>query len=251
MATTGLAAWIREVNQPFPVEQSEKGKPGPKEVLVRNKAVAVNPVDWMQQYGPYPPGKLPRVLGNDVAGEIVEVGAEVTLLRVGQRVMGHCTALNTDEARHGGFQEYTVVPELGCAPIPDDMEFKDAAVLPLGLSTAALGLFQPELLSLRLPGASGGAGTGEKKEAVVIWGGSSSVGSCAIQLARAAGYAVVTTSSPRNFALCKDLGAQEVFDHSSPGIVDELVKAMKGYTCVGGLDGASRMFLFWLAVARK
>ena len=237
MAPTNRAAWLREVNQKLDISESETGKPGKDEVLVRNHAIAINPVDWMQQYGIFPAGPVPRVLGNDVAGEIIEVGEGVTQFQKGQRVLGHCTALNTNEAKHGGFQEYTVLPTVGCCPIPDEMKYEDACVLPLAISTAALGLFGKDCLALPTPTAEQKESLGSNAEAVLIWGGSSSVGSAAIQLAVAAGYKVITTSSPRNYLLCKKLGASEVFDHSSLGIVGDLTAAMQGVECAGAFDG--------------
>lgn len=82
-------------------------------------------------------------------------------------------------------------------------------VLPLGISTAAAGLFQKDFLNLPFPKEDA-----EKLDrTVVIWGGSSSVGSCAIQLAVAAGAEVVTTASPTNFEYVRKLGAGSVFDY--------------------------------------
>ncbi|KAF2768831.1 GroES-like protein [Teratosphaeria nubilosa] len=72
--------------------------------------------------------------------------------------------------------------------------------------------------------------------AVLIWGGSSSVGCCAIQLANAAGYEVYTTASRRNEALCKSIGAARVFDHSSPSVEKDIVEALGGKEVVGALD---------------
>ena len=78
---------------------------------------------------------------------------------------------------------------------------------------------------------------------VLVWGGSSSVGSCAIQLAVASGAEVVTTASPKNADYCKDLGAAEVFDYHSKNVEDDIVKWLDGKTVIGayhavGADGA-------------
>jgi NADPH:quinone reductase-like Zn-dependent oxidoreductase len=83
----------------------------------------------------------PAVLGSDVAGE---VGQAVTRFRVGDRVLGHAvgTGKDSNSAAEGAFQQYTVMLERMAAPIPGTMPFEDAAVLPLGVSTAACGLFQ-------------------------------------------------------------------------------------------------------------
>ncbi len=85
------------------------------------------------------------------------------------------------------------------APIPHTMSYEAAAVLPLALST---GLFQTDQLALQYPSATPKP-TGQT---VLVWGGSTSVGSNAIQLAVAAGYEVITTSSPRNFDYVTKLG---------------------------------------------
>lgn len=74
---------------------------------------------------------------------------------------------------------------------------------------------------------------------VLIWGGSTSVGSCAIQLAVAAGYEVVTTASPRNFDYVRQLGASEVFDYRDAAVVDTLVRCLAGRDVVGALAIAS------------
>ena len=235
MARTNQAAWLRAFKGPLSVGPIEIAQPAKDEVLVRNRAVAMNPVDWLMQDGDYPSEKCPRILGNDVAGEIVEVGEGVTDFHVGQRVLGHCTLLNTDEDRHGGFQEYTVVPTVGCSAIPEGMRFEDACVLPLALSTAAMGLFLGDHLGLRLPGLVGRES--EEGESVLVWGGSSSVGTAAVQLAVAAGYRVVTTCSERNFELCRSLGASVALDHSAEGVVGYLVAALKGHKFVGAFDG--------------
>lgn len=92
-------------------------------------------------------------------------------------------------------------------------------VLPLALSTAASGMFQKDQLRLELPGA----GPAGRAETVLVWGGSASVGSNAIQLARNAGYRVVATASPHNFDYVRSLGAAEAVDYHSPTAVDEIV----------------------------
>jgi NADPH:quinone reductase-like Zn-dependent oxidoreductase len=113
------------------------------------------------------------------------------------------------------------------------MPFEKAVVLPLGLSTAACGLFQEDFLNLRFPTEPKSQGKGE---ALLVWGGASSVGSNAIQLAVAAGYEVYTTSSPKNFEYVKSLGATKVFDYTSATIVDEIVTALSGKPLAGAID---------------
>lgn len=209
---------------PFPVA-------GPGELVIRNRALAVNPLDAIKQstgnlmYGWLP---YPSVLGEDIAGEVVEVGSGVTRFQPGDRVVAFAVGMEKkrNHRTEGGFQLYTVVRATLAAPIPDQVAFTDAVVLPLGISTAASALFQGDQLGLQHPGS---APTGET---VVVWGGSTSVGSNAIQLAAAAGYRVIATASPHNHDRMRELGASEVFDYRSPTVVTD-VGAAAGTEVVG------------------
>lgn len=143
----------------------------------------------------------------------------------------HCLGLMFGGARHGGFQHYTTCREIVVAKVPDSIPLGNAVVLPLGLSTSITGLF--EILNLDLP-SSGDAG--KKGKTVLIWGGSSSMGSTAIQLAVAAGYDVVSTASKRNHEYVQDLGALEVFDHADPEVVEKISKRLQGVDVAGVCD---------------
>lgn len=121
--------------------------------------------------------------------------------------------------------------------IPDNLSYEKSVTLALSVSTAAAGLYEKEHLGLELPDPSlSPKSTGST---VLIWGGSSSVGCSAIQLAAASGYEVFTTSSSHNHDLCKSLGATQVFDYNHDNIVEELVKAFKGKKIVGAFDTIS------------
>lgn len=83
------AAWIKEkLAKPFVVDKAELYKPGPNEVLIKNAAVSINPIDWVMQDVGILVGKYPIIFGCDVAGEVVQVGSSVTKFKKGQRVMG-------------------------------------------------------------------------------------------------------------------------------------------------------------------
>jgi NADPH:quinone reductase-like Zn-dependent oxidoreductase len=114
-------------------------------------------------------------------------------------------------------------------------------VLPLALATAAAGLYQPEYLGLTPPKVNGVElnKDGGKEKAILIWGGSSSVGSCCIQLCVASGLAVFTTASSKNHEYVKDLGAHYVFDHHAEDIVKQLIDAAADKTVVGVYDAIS------------
>jgi NAD(P)-dependent dehydrogenase (short-subunit alcohol dehydrogenase family) len=204
--------------------------------VVRARAVAINPVDrLMLTIGDIimPWIEYPFILGSDVAGDVVAVGPGVTRFSVGDRVLGH--AVGSDKERNsaaeGAFQTHVVLLAHMASPIPDTLSFEAACVLPLGLSTAACGLFQKDFLALSPPSAA----PEPKGETLLIWGGSTSVGSNAIQLAVAAGYEVVTTASPHNFDYVKWLGAKQAFDYNSKTVVADIVAALQGRTVIGAL----------------
>ncbi|WP_022899103.1 zinc-binding alcohol dehydrogenase family protein [Humibacter albus] len=226
-APTNRALWLFKPGRRFTVGAAPYTSPGPGEVVVRARAVAVNPVDNLPALGyriALPWLTFPTVIGGDVAGDIAAVGPGVTRLRVGDRVLGMAagTEKNRNRPAEGAFQHYVVLMQNLVSPIPDDMPYERAAVLPLTLSTAASGLFQEDQLGLELPHVP----AAERDEVVVIWGGSTSVGSNGIQLARNAGYRVVTTASPRNFEYVRSLGASAVADYRSRTAVHETLDAI-------------------------
>lgn len=203
--------------------------------------MAINPIDWfIQDMGKmmFSWLKYPFILGMDVSGEVVEVGPGVTRFKIGDRVLGHANGTDQkyNSPPHGAFQAYTVLLVNAASPIPPTMSYESAAVLPLGVSTAACGLFQKDQLGLQLPSASPKP-TGKT---VLVWGGSTSVGCNAIQLAVAAGYEVITTCSPKNFDFVKKLGASEAFDYNSKTVVKDLIRAFKDKTTAGALSIGAR-----------
>lgn len=112
-------------------------------------------------------------------------------------------------------------------PVPKTVAFKDATVLPLALATAAAALFPNTHMGLALPPvkAPAMASPGAKKT-ILIWGGSSSVGLTATQLAVASGVRVVTTASLQNHNLVLSAGAAAVYDHRLPSVVQDLASAL-------------------------
>ena len=149
----------------------------------------------------YPWLRHPAVLGTDVAGVVVAVGepgpSGPVRLAVGDRVVGFASGQERfrNDPAYGAFQRFVVLAADLTARVPDDVRLVDAAVLPLGLSTAGAGLFEPDQLGLALPGAE----VVDRGATVLVWGASTSVGSNAVQLATAAGYRVVATAGPASF----------------------------------------------------
>ena len=231
------AAWLVKMHAPLQVKEAPYTEPQAGEVLIRNHAIAVNPVDWMI---PYVGGlmfswiKCPFVLGFDLAGEVVAVGSGVTEAKIGDRVLAAASggAKQRNRSAEGAFQKYTIVLPRLTTVIPDNVSYEEAAVVPLGLMTAACGLFQRDLLALELPSAT----PKPCGQWVIIWGGSTSVGCNAIQLAAAAGYSVVTTASPKNFDYVKSLGAAYAFDYNSKDVIRDIVAALKGKGVAGALS---------------
>jgi len=153
--------------------------PGPNEIKVRVVAAGINPVDWKLRSGAlqaYMPIDLPAVLGRDVAGEVVAVGASVTRLRVGARV---CGIVNH------GYAEYVVAREDAWAEVPAKLDLVEAAALPLVLLTGS---------QLVEEAADVHAG-----ETVLVTGATGSVGRVAVFAAKRRGatvYAGVRAAHP-------------------------------------------------------
>jgi NADPH:quinone reductase-like Zn-dependent oxidoreductase len=227
------AAWNTALGTPFEIKPAPIGTPGENEILVKNHAIAINPANGKIQYSALYPMAYPTILGEDVAGEVVAVGLGVSRFKLGDRVAGCAVGHATKRDEEKAFQGYTILRTNMATSIPSRMPFGNAVVLGLGISTAADGLFNPEFLNLELPTEPARRHTGKT---LLVWGGASSVGSNAIQLAVAAGYKVATTASPKNFGFVKKLGASQVFDYNSPTVVLDIVIAFNATISAGVFD---------------
>lgn len=235
-AESNRALWLTAKQGALEVTPAPLKLPRNNEIVVRNRALGINPVDWMAiSVGSlfFPWLKYPFILGSDVAGEVVAVGEEVTRFNPGDRVLGH--AIGAEKSHNnpaeGAFQTFTVLQEHMMSPIPPAISYEQAAVLPLGLSTAACALFLEDYLALLPPSNH----IKKSAKTVLVWGSSSSVGSNAVQLAVAAGYEVIATASPKNFEFAKTLGASLVFDYRSPTVVADVIAAFKDRAIAGAI----------------
>ncbi|KAG8532918.1 uncharacterized protein KY384_002796 [Bacidia gigantensis] len=231
------AAWQNALATPLVIQPAPYTSPHASELVIANHAIAVNPADHVLQTAgldAFAYISYPFIFGEDVAGTVTEVGSAVTRFKVGDRVLAICLGTVTNRASEGAFQAYSIVAEHMTSPIPESMKFEEAAIFPLGLTTAASGLFQKDRLALQYPSAHAEP-TGQ---ALLIWGGASSVGCNAIQLAVAAGYEVFVTASPSNFDLVERLGASQVFDYHSSSVVDDIVATLKDKMIAGALNAA-------------
>lgn len=253
MAPQNQAAWLHKAKAPLQVGSAPYTAPGPDQLVVRSRALAINPLEWSKQdagdmmYGWI---KYPFVLGNDVAGEVVEVGSSVTAFKPGDRVLGLAMGMDPRSAKasEGAFQKYVVLRANVVSKIPESMSFERASVLPLCLSTAATGLFVDKYLGLRRPSVANydRQSRDETKvhngQVLVVWGASTAVGTNAVQLGVAAGYTVVATAGKRNFDYVRGLGASEVFDYRSKTCVQDIITTVKSLTarndgdCVGAVS---------------
>ncbi|KIW93555.1 uncharacterized protein Z519_06160 [Cladophialophora bantiana CBS 173.52] len=232
MSLENSAAFLDGPRQSLRVGLASVRKPAVGEMLVKNHAVAINPIDAIIQDLGIFVQQWPTILGHDIAGEVVEVGEEVTEFKPGARVIAQALGMLTGKPENGGFQTYTIVQAHAAAPIPQTLSYEDAAVIPLAFSTAVGGLYQDGHLALQLPQSA----YGNTDQTLLVWSGSSSVGSAVIQLATASGFDVIATASPTNFDYCKSLGATAVFDHADKDIVEKLAARVQSCKMVGAFD---------------
>ena len=208
------------------------------ELIVKVHAWAVNPADYMVQDMPLPFITYPLILGEDVAGTVKAVGsAAASKFRVGDRILGLALGAVVMKPEQGGFQDYVVLDHIMACQIPDSLSFNDASVFPLCIATAAHGLFSTNYLGIPFPQVDS-TSTGKS---ILIWGGSSGVGSNAIQLSKGAGFKVITTCSARNFDYVKSLGADKVFNYNSPSAIDDIAAELDNGTCIGIFQAAGQV----------
>ena len=199
------------------------------EALVRVKACALNHLDlWVRRGIPGVPIPLPHIPGSDVSGEIARIGADVTTVRVGQKVVlapgvtcGKCAACVSGQDNRcrqftnlgylidGGCAEFVRVPEENCLPYPENLSFEESASIPLVFQTAWHMLVARAELQ---PG-----------EDVLVLGAGSGVGSAAIQIAKFFGARVLATASTdEKLQKAKQLDADHLINHKTQRIRDEV-----------------------------
>lgn len=258
--TTHLAAVMAAKGQPFTVQSRPTPKPGPNELLIAVKAVALNPADGiMRDTGLFIP-TYPTVIGFDMAGLVLEVGDSVptTPARDGAgpffqpnvtRIAAYAASCwRACDPDYGPFQERCLVPWQHAVPIPDPhMSWAEAATLPVSLEVPLnawhlMGF--PRLGNVVASTASTAtnihyAGEGvkadtAKKEALLVWGASSSVGSMGVQTARllredstSSFAAVYATAGSVNLDYVTSLGADRVFDYKDTHVVEAIIAAAK------------------------
>jgi putative PIG3 family NAD(P)H quinone oxidoreductase len=204
IADPGPDGLLRVTDRPTPV-------PEPTEVLVRVEAAGVNRPDVLQRLGMHPPPLgVTDIPGLEIAGTVAGIGSAVTRWRPGDRVCALVAG--------GGYAEYCVAPEPQCLPIPRGLGTLEAAAIPETFLTVWTNLFQHETLK-----------AGDR---ILIHGGTSGIGTTAIQLARVRGAEVFATAgSDAKCAACERLGATAINYKTH-----DFVEVVRGATSGRGVD---------------
>ncbi|KAH6606914.1 hypothetical protein Trco_006067 [Trichoderma cornu-damae] len=187
-------------------------------VLVKTKAVSINPTDWKSIYDGNPETVGVR-LGCDFAGEVVAVGPGVTNFKVGDRIAGFNPGANVLQHEDGSYAEYSITQ--ADIQFHNPFSHEEGASLGISIFTVGQGLYQS--LKLNLP-----SDPLPTPVPILIYGGSTAAGIMGIQFAKLSGYKVITTASPHNFDYLKSLGADAVFDYQSATVVDDIIAAAGG-----------------------
>src|ERR1700739_1017195 len=192
--------------------------PRPRDILVEVRAAGLNPVDFKFRQGKLRAilrPKLPFVLGNELAGQVIAVGSDVKRFRMGDRVFARVA-----KDRAGAFAEQACVDEDDAAQMPRNLDFTAAAAVPLAGLTALQAL--RDELDVK-PG-----------QKLFISGGAGGVGTFAIQIAKWLGAHVTTTASKRGEVLVRSLGCDEVIDYTVQDISSVQGRFDAGLDLVGG-----------------
>ena len=201
---------IREPGGPDVLVASEQPLPSPGEgeILVKVIAAGVNRPDVMQRQGHYPPPKgATEIPGLEIAGEVVELGRGTKRRKQGDKVMALVVG--------GGYAEYCLAFETHALPVPANLSMVEAAAIPETFFTVWHNVFERGKLA---------AG-----ETLLVHGGSSGIGTTAIQLAKALGARVVTTAgTPEKCEACRKLGADLAIDYKTEDFVALTKQATQG-----------------------
>ncbi|MCH2270911.1 MAG: NAD(P)H-quinone oxidoreductase [SAR324 cluster bacterium] len=183
-------------------------EPSPGEVLIRVSAAGVNRPDVMQRKGLYPPPPgATDVPGLEVSGTVVSTGKNVSEPMVGSEVCALVTC--------GGYAEYCLAAASICLPVPENISLEDAAGIPETFFTVWTNVFDRGQL--------------KSGESFLVHGGSSGIGTAAIQLAKAFGATVYTTAgTPEKCEFCENLGADAAINYREQDFSEEIKRLTEG-----------------------
>jgi len=219
------AVVITEPGEPevLQVQDVPDPEPRPGEVIVRVAATAVNRADLLQRQGNYPPPHgAPPYLGLECSGTIAALGADVTGWNVGAEI---CALL-----AGGGYAELVAVPAGQLMPLPAGVSLVDAAALPEVTCTVWSMVF--------------GAGRLQPDEVVLVHGGTSGIGTMAIQLAHQRGSRVFATAgTPRKVEVCRELGAEVAINYRDEVFDDRVLNETDGRGADVIVDNMGALYL--------
>ena len=205
---------ITEPGEPEVLQPAKRPvpQPAPDEVLIAVRAAGVNRPDCIQRQGNYaPPEGVTDIPGLEVAGDIAAVGDNVADWKAGDKVCALVAG--------GGYAEFAVAPAPQCLPIPDGLDMAEAAALPETFFTVWSNVFERAGL--------------KEGEAFLVHGGSSGIGTTAIQIAAKLGARVITTAgNEEKCRVCIELGAERAVNYKE----EDFVEAAKDFTDGRGVD---------------
>jgi NADPH:quinone reductase-like Zn-dependent oxidoreductase len=254
--STHRAAVVPAKGEPLTVQSRPTPKPGPGELLVAVKSVALNPADWiMRDQGLFIPA-YPAIIGFDVSGLVLEIGDGVPTSAAGDGYDGPCfrpgktrvaaysaSVWKSSDPDYGIFQERCLIPWQHAVPLPDEsISYNHAATLPVAVQVPlsawdAMGIPRMGASASSRPNTDALSREAQgtvQRQALLIWGASSSVGTMGVQSARLLRdggnnpfAAVYATCGSANMDYVRSLGADRVFDHKDAGVVDAIVSAAR------------------------
>lgn len=225
---------LHEWGGPLKLEEVPIPKVGPREALVKVRACGIGlTLKWIREgkMG----GSVPRIIGHEVAGEVVEIGEQVAKIKVGERVCvyfyltcGTCEFCRKNRETlcrnfrgyvgaviDGGYAEYVKLPEENLIPIPDELSFEEAAIIPDAIGTPLHAV--RERAQVRPP------------DTVIVVGAGGGVGIHAVQIAKlCGGWVIAVDTSDEKLAKTRELGADAVINDSKEDFVEEAKRLTGG-----------------------
>lgn len=208
MSSQNRAAVIPAAQLPLKIQTVDTPTPGPGDILVKNEIIAVSPVEVAIAKHDLFHSQYPLIAGTAFGGTVIAIGGDVSDFAVGNRVAIYASPKDGD--KYAAYQNYALakvdtaclVPEGVDLAVPVSMIGNLTTVV--GIIGATAGVPKPNIEREKVP-------IGKK---ILIYGGTSNLGSLAIQYVNATGYAVVTTTSPKHKAFVDKLRADKVIDHT-------------------------------------
>ncbi len=216
--STMKAVVVNEYGGPEVLKYQDAPRPEPKddEILVRVIAAAVNPVDSYVRQGMFAKRGMdnrPAIIGYDIAGMVEKTGANAKKFKAGDKVYSYLSVM-----RGGGYAEFAIAKESETALKPTNINFVEAAAVPLAATTAWQALVDTAKI--------------DKGQSVLIHGGSGGVGSFAIPIAKARGAKVIATASTAHQELLKQLGVDQAIDYTTTKFEDVVKNVDVVLNCV-------------------